>query len=102
MRCAICSKQQPASRAYYTGGVGRLDDQSLPTAESRRSDSVSASRPLRTTISRPTAAENGRAVQVTVTAPVRDRAGHLLGTLAGNLNLDRSDVSGPIAAAAMT
>jgi hypothetical protein len=50
----------------------------------------------------PTAADHGRAVQVTVAAPVHDRAGRRLGTLAGNLNLDRSDVTGPIAAVVST
>jgi len=85
---------------YLPASADLADPAAARTAESRRSDTLSASRPLRTTISRPTAADNGRAAQVTVAAPVRDRAGHLLGMLAGNLNLDRSDVSGPIAAAA--
>ena len=87
---------------YLPASADIADPAAARTAESRRSDTLSTSRPLRTTISRPAATDHGRAVQVTVAAPVRDRAGHLLGTLAGTLNLDRSDVSGPIAAAATT
>ena len=70
-------------------------------ADLRRSgtDAVPTSRSLRTTISRPTAAEAEHGVQVTVSAPVRDRAGRSLGMLSGALNLDRAELSDLIAAA---
>ena len=83
---AACAARSVASSSW-------LRERSVPAGVRRRCRSrgavrpnravptpaVPTSRPLRTTISRPTAADDGRAVQVTVAAPVRDRAGHLLG-----------------------
>ena len=69
-------------------------------AESRSAADKAAGAKERTTISRPTAGAAGRGIDVVVSTPVRDRDGHVLGRLAGTLNLERADLSGAIVAAA--